>query len=212
MKTNTLYIIVAVIALALALMFSSQYLGQNGGSGSIAPLSEADHIEGNKDAQTVLIEYGDYQCPACAAYHPGVKQVVAELGQNIAFSFRHYPLPQHMNAPLAAYAAEAAGVQGKYWEMHNMLYEKQTLWAEQSNARDHFIAFAKELKLDVQKFQNDLDSQPVKDKVQKDLLEGRKIGINETPTFYINGVKVNSKPQSVADFKALLTPQTTPAQ
>jgi protein-disulfide isomerase len=204
MKTNTIYIIVAVVALALILMLSSQYLTGMSVSGTVGALTSTDYIQGNKDAKTVLIEYGDYQCPACSAYDPMVKQVVSELGQNIAFSFRHFPLPQHINAPLAAYAAEAAGAQGKYWEMHSMLYEKQTLWAEQTNARDHFISFAKDLGLDVQKFQNDLDSQAIKEKVQNDLAGGRTAGVDATPTFYVNGNKVKDMPKTVAEFKALL--------
>jgi protein-disulfide isomerase len=202
MQTSTIYIIVGVVAVALLLMVSSQFL-TSGAIGSITTLGTADHIEGNKDASVVLIEYGDYQCPACAQYHPIVKEALAGMEQTVAFSFRHFPLQQHAQAVDAAYAAEAAGIQGKYWEMHNALYENQNVWAGQTNARDHFIAFAKDLKLDVQKFQNDLDTQAVKEKVQNDFQGGLKAGVNQTPTFFINGKKIDA-PKSAAEFKTLL--------
>ena len=212
MQKNTIYIVLGVVALSLLLMFASQYLTEKSVSGTVGALSATDHIDGNKDAKTVLIEYGDYQCPACASYDPMVAQVVADLGQDIAFSFRHFPLQQHGQALLAAYAAEAAGVQGKFWEMHAKLYENQTVWAGQANARDLFISFAKDLGLDVQKFQNDLDSQTIKEKVQSDLTGGRTAGVDATPTFYINGKKVSSTPQNAEEFKALLKPYGAQAQ
>lgn len=142
------------------------------------------YILGNKKAEVTIVEFSDYQCPACGIAHPVVKQVLEKYQNKVRFIYRHFPLPQHEFARLAAQSAEAAGIQGKYWQMHDLLFTNQN-----NLTKEDLIKYAKQLKLDMTKFQKDLDSEEVKTRVQNDLLAGNKIGINQTPTFFINGEK-----------------------
>ena len=165
---------------------------------------ENEWIKGNPEAAVTLIEYGDFQCPACAAYAPLVKQVSEEMTDTLRVVYRHYPLTQiHPNAIPAAQAAEAAGMQGKFWEMHDMLYEKQEEWSEQSNAEELFISYAEELELDIEKFKSDYDSSEVRDAIAADTVLGNQTGVSGTPTFVLNGQSIRA-PQSVEAFKALI--------
>jgi protein-disulfide isomerase len=123
----------------------------------------------------------------------------------LKFSFRHFPLTQiHKNALLAAKASEAAGVQGKFWEMHDMLYDKQDEWGEALNAREFIMMYATALKLDTKKFAADLESKAIEEKILAEFKEGVSLGVQGTPTFYINGKKVENNPRNLADFNALI--------
>lgn len=157
---------------------------------------------GNKNAKTTLVEYSDYECPACALFYPVVKQIVDQNPDKLVFVYRNFPLPQHQNALSAAYAAEAAGKQGKFWEMHDLLFTNQNTWASQSSttARDTFIGYATQLGLNIDQFQKDMDSQAVKDKVETDYQSGVKSGVGATPTFYLNGSKM-APPTSLNGFQ-----------
>lgn len=151
-----------------------------------------------------LTEYGDFQCPACAAYEPVVQQLRKDYGDKLAFAYRQYPLYTiHPNALAAAYASEAAGAQGKFWDMHDMLFAKQDEWAKSADPRANFEAYATELKLDITKFKADVASSAVQGAVSFDYAEGEKLGVNSTPTFYLNGEKLQN-PGSVEGFKALI--------
>ena len=150
-----------------------------------------------------LVEFGDFECPACSAYNPLVKQVLAEFAGKITFAFKNFPLSQHANAPISSYAAEAAGLQGKYWQMHDKLYESQSDWANSTDAKAIFEGYAKDLGLNVTQFDSDISSQKVKNFIQKDVADGTTIGINSTPTFYVNGVKIDS-PGSLDGFKKII--------
>ncbi len=153
-------------------------------------ISASDWIKGEKNAKVTLVEYSDFQCPACAAFHPYVKQIMQDSGSKIELAFRHFPLSQHANARPAAYATEAAGKQGKFWEMHDMIFEHQNDWSNQGNAADTFLQYAKTLKLDIVKYEKDLNSKEVKDKVEADYQSGIQSGIDATPTFFLNGKKL----------------------
>jgi len=159
-----------------------------------------DWVAGNKDAGVVLVEYSDFQCPACGAYHPIVKQLVEEMGNDFAFIYRHFPLQQHKHAKLAAYAAEAAGNQGKFWEMHAMIFEHQRDWSDVSDARDTFFEYAKSLGLDLVRFEKDINSDEIANKVSKSYSTGMKLRISGTPTFFLNGKKMEA-PRSYDEFK-----------
>ena len=159
-----------------------------------------DWVAGNKDAGVVLVEYSDFQCPACGAYHPIVKQLVEEMGNDFAFIYRHFPLQQHKHAKLAAYAAEAAGSQGKFWEMHANLFEHQRDWSDVSDARDTFFEYAKSLGLDLVRFEKDINSDEIANKVSKSYSTGMKLRISGTPTFFLNGKKMEA-PRSYDEFK-----------
>lgn len=170
-------------------------------------------------ATATLVEFGDYQCPACGAYSPVVDQVMKDFAGSLNFVFREYPLTSiHANAQYAAQAAQAAGLQGKYFEMHHVLYQKQSEWSEGATdkAKQAITGYAKDIGLDMEQFAKDVDSDAVKNAVTADVRDGDALGINSTPTFYLNGIKMVN-PQSVADFESLVreavkTPTATPAK
>lgn len=167
---------------------------------SVKSATASDWVKGNKQAKIVLIEYSDFQCPACASYYPIVKQLAEESSQSAQFVYRHFPLSTiHANADLAARAAEAAGRQDKFWQMHDKLFENQTEWANERNPVDTFAKYAEELNLDINKFRNDLDLQEIKEKVRKDIRSGEVAEVNATPTFFVNGKKIQS-PRSYEEF------------
>ena len=194
-----------VIALAV-LMAYYFYAVSRGDVNSVKEvvISETDHVRGAASGTVTLVEFGDFQCPACAAYEPLVRKVVEENPETVKFVFRHFPLTQiHPNALLAAKASEAAGLQGKFWEMHDMLYDNQQAWSGGLNAREIIIGYAKTLKLDEAKFSNDLNAAAVEEKILAEYQEGSKLGVQGTPTFFINGKKI-SNPQSFEAFDALI--------
>jgi protein-disulfide isomerase len=156
----------------------------------------ADHVFGKSGSKVTFIEYGDFQCPGCGNEHPHIKAITKQYADQLQFIFRNFPLVSlHPNAKAAAGATEAAGLQGKYWEMHNKIYESQSDWENLTGTArtDMFTSYAKELGLDTTKFNTDIASTAVNDKISYDQALGNKIGINETPTFYLNGVKLDSK-------------------
>ncbi|MCZ6681327.1 MAG: thioredoxin domain-containing protein [Candidatus Poribacteria bacterium] len=162
---------------------------------------------GNPDAPITLVEYSDYQCPLCAKYHHIIKRLVEELGDDFHLVFRHYPLQQnHANATLAASSAEAAGRQGKFWEMHHLLFVGQEEWSgkERAEAKEMFLHYAVSLNLDVDQFQRDLHSQAVLKKITNDSQTGRNSGVTGTPAFFLNGQKVTNKPRTYEAFKAFI--------
>lgn len=150
----------------------------------------ADHIFGNAESKVVIIEYGDYQCPACADAAPTLKQLSEKYKDDIAFVFRNLPLTNiHPNARAAAAAAEAAGLQGKFWQMHDQLYSSQDSWAQlNSNERtDTFKSYAEGFGLDAKKWQEDLTSSRVAAKIDYDSAIAQQLGVTGTPAIYING-------------------------
>jgi protein-disulfide isomerase len=150
----------------------------------------ADHVYGKADSKVVLIEYGDYQCPGCGSAYPNVKAVTEKYKGQVAFIFRNFPITSlHPNARVAAAVAEAAGLQGKFWEMHNKLYETQSSWEtlNSSERTDFFVSYAKEMGLNAETFKTDLASAKVNQKISYDQAIGKKINVNATPTFYLNG-------------------------
>lgn len=152
-----------------------------------------------------VVEFADLECPACRSVAPIVEQVKSEYGDRINFVYRHFPLPQHKNAIKAAIAAEAAGNQGKFWEMANLLYERQPDWESQSSSDDpesKFVSYAEDLELDMDKFNTDYKAEINKDKIMSDQSDGNVLGVNSTPTFFINGTKYSVT--SVDQFKQIL--------
>ncbi|HSW77734.1 MAG TPA: DsbA family protein [Candidatus Chromulinivoraceae bacterium] len=155
----------------------------------------ADHVFGKKDSKVLFVEYGDYQCPGCGSAYPTIKTELTKYQGQIAFVFRNFPLTSlHPNAKAAAAAAEAAGLQGKYWEMHDKLYENQSSWENLSatDRTDYFANFAKDLGLNVDQFKTDMASTSVNEKINFDLALGKKIGVNGTPSLYINGQTIGT--------------------
>ena len=171
-------------------------------------ISETDWVKGNREASVVLIEYSDLQCPACAAYAPIVNRITEEFSDRIAFVYRHFPLPQHQNAELASRATEAAGKQGKFWEMVDQIFANQNTWANERNAQEVFRAYAQSIGLDVAQFENDRNSREIKNKIENDYLSGIQSRINSTPTFFLNGEKI--QPQNYEEFRNLILQKLNP--
>lgn len=149
------------------------------------------HVQGSIDAKVIVTEFGDYECPACAAAHPVTKALEAKYADNpnVAFVFRNYPLPQHRYAILSAQFAEAAALQGKFWEMHDALYEGQKLWSPMRNAESTFLEYAADLGLNIEQLKVDVKSGEVMARINADTSAGEVVGVNSTPTFYVNGTK-----------------------
>ncbi len=145
------------------------------------------HQTATESARVTLVEFGDYQCPACGAAHPVLKQLLAKYGDHVNLVFRNFPLTQHKNAYAAAEAAESAGEQGKYWQMHDLLYDRQSDWAQTKDPTAQFVEYAKSLELDPDKFTKSLQDHKFITVIQNDLSDGNKLGVNSTPTFFVNG-------------------------
>jgi protein-disulfide isomerase len=155
----------------------------------------ADHTFGETNSKVTLIEYGDFECPYCGQAHPQIKAISQQYASQITFVFRNFPITQiHPNAKAAAATVEAAGLQGKYWEMHNLIYESQSTWQDLTGSdRDNqFLAYAKQLGLDTAKFTTDVASSAVLKKISFDEAIANKIGVSATPTFYLDGTVVSS--------------------
>ena len=149
--------------------------------------SSRDHIQGPQKAPITLLEYGDYECPYCGQAFTIVKLVQNLLGNKLRFVFRNFPLTQiHPHAQHAAEAAECAGAQNKFWEMHDILYENQ-----QALEDENLLEYAKVLELDISRFQDDFYNHTFALRVREDFLSGIRSGVNGTPTFYINGMRYN---------------------
>ncbi len=154
-------------------------------------ITSTSHTRGNKDAKNYLVEFSDYQCPACGAFKPIVEQIVEKYKDKILFAYRNFPLAQHEFAEKAAEVAEAAGEQGKYFEMHDYLF------ANQANFSDEvYQAGAKKIGLDMDKFNEALKSGKFKSLIQDDISFGVSHGVNSTPTFFLNGKKLTLFNQS----------------
>lgn len=152
-------------------------------------LIREDSNQTSPKATFQIIEFGDFQCPSCAAAHPVIKEILKAYGNKVNLVFRNFPLPQHANSRVSAEAAEAAGAQGKYWEMYDKLYENQDKWANEKNPIDIFKGFAKDLSLNVTKFENDIRNEKYKDKIAGDQADGNGLLVDSTPTFFINSQK-----------------------
>ncbi len=174
-------------------------------NGDATKIQSDDHIEGNKNAKVTLIEYGDFQCPACGAVYPIMKDLKKQYANDVLFVFRHFPLISiHANAFSAARAAEAASMQGKFWEMHDKLYETQNIWGELStNQQATFEGYAKELGLDVTKFKADYESEAVANRINRDVSSASQFDAQGTPTFILNGKKIEN-PTDAAGYKKML--------
>lgn len=173
--------------------------------GSNATVQPTEHKTGAGKKNVTLLEYGDFQCPSCGAYFPIVEQVRKKYGDDITFQFRHFPLTQiHPNAMSAHRAAEASAKQNKFWEMYELLYQRQQAWSSSQNASQMMEDYASELGLNVEQFKNDYKSSEINAIINADISAGTKLDINGTPTFLINNKKVDSNPKTVEDFSKLI--------
>jgi protein-disulfide isomerase len=149
-----------------------------------------DHVTGDPNAAVTLTEYSDFQCPACGAFYPVLKEVLTKYGDKIRFEYKHYPLPMHPYAPQAAMAAEAAGQQGKFFEMADKLFMNQKVWTESPTPQSFFVQYAGELGLDQKKFATQMNASVLRDHINANKDEASKMGLTGTPTFFLNGQKM----------------------
>jgi protein-disulfide isomerase len=158
-------------------------------------VSELDHAAGNLKAALQIVEYGDYQCPYCGAAYPILNKMMKEFGSQIKFVFRNFPLSEiHPHARIAAQAAEAAALQGKFWEMHDAIYEDQA-----HLNRSDLIQRAKKLGLNTDKFATDLEDKTLAEKIDADFESGIRSGVNGTPSFYVNEKKFDGGAADLLD-------------
>jgi protein-disulfide isomerase len=151
------------------------------------PVTQADHIQGDKNAPTTLVEYGDYQCPYCGLAYPIVKRIQKHFGKRLKFVFRNFPLiDSHPDAGIAAMTAEFAATKHKFWEMHDLLYEKQEFLD-----MPYLLKYAKSLNLPEVELQAAIENETFTDKIKNDFMGGVQSGVNGTPTFFINGNRHN---------------------
>ncbi len=166
----------------LAVILAGVLLGKGNTVQMIIP--ENSNSIGPNDAKVTIVEFSDFQCPACKAAQPTVTAVLQKYKDKIRFVYREFPLPSHEFGMVAAQAAEAAGLQNKFWEMHKLLFEKSP-----DLSKDKLFEYAKSLNLDIDLFTKDFDSESVKASIAKDQYDGNAAGVDATPTFFINGTK-----------------------
>jgi protein-disulfide isomerase len=191
-------IMTALVAVFAGVLIAIFMLGNNNNpSNSDAAVPNADKLIRSDSHSTdtgavKVVEFGDYQCPACENAYPITKQLMSEYQGRITFVFRNYPLVQvHKNAQEAAEAAEAASDQGKFWEMHDKLYDKQNEWASLADPTDKFVSYATELGLDAAKFKDAVVNKKFADRIAADVSDGNDVSIQGTPTFFIDGVRAS---------------------
>lgn len=194
----------AVIIILVGLMIWGVKGSSVGATFDVGKVSPIDNVKGNASSTVTVIEYSDFQCPACRTYYSVMRQMMAEFGGEVAFVYRHFPLNGiHANAELAARAAQAAGKQGKFWEMHDLLFEKQDEWAKTENVQSLFESYAELLGISVEQFKTDWTSGEVKDFVKSQRVGAIKLGLQGTPTFFVNGKQIQN-PSSVEQFRSII--------
>lgn len=162
-----------------------------------------DHIKGAQNAKVTIVEFSDFQCPACKSYFPIIEEVLKAYPNDVRLVYKHFPLRTiHFRAEDGAFASEAASNQGKFWGMYTLLFDNQDTWVKESGSAT-FEKYASDLGLDVSKFKTDFASGAVKEKVRAAEKFGIDLGINSTPSFYVNGKKIDN-PQSLQEFKTLI--------
>ncbi len=190
--------VISVIGIVTIIIIGVGAFFMGGASSPDKPQKAADasivvrpdsHSQKASGAKVTLAEFGDFQCPACGASYPIVTQILQEYKGKVNFAFRQYPLPVHQNAQSAAEASEAAGAQGKFFEMYDALYANQAEWSENKNPIDIYVKYAKNIGLDTNKFKKDVEDKKYEAQIKKDQSDGDSLGVNATPTFFINGIK-----------------------
>lgn len=206
MKKET---IITILIIALTLGIGAVVAFTGGGTSDILTeptelKREGAFAKGTEGAKVKIVEFADFQCPACKTASSTIQDVIDFYDGKVTFYYRHFPLSQHKFSELAARSAEAAGKQGKFWEMHDKVFENQS-----SLSNDSFEKFANELGLDIQKFKSDSESSEIKDIIAKDKKDGVNLKVNSTPTFFVNGEKADLKGYTLEDWKKVIDPKLT---
>lgn len=198
------------VVLGLAIVAGIALLALNNGASSGTPsildpfqVQADDWTKGSAAAPLTIMEYADFQCPACRVYSTWVNALATEYSGKVRIVYRYFPLPSHKHSRISAAAAEAAGRQGKFWEMHALLFDNQDTWGEQADPKPAFEGYATKLGLDLTKFRTDLASSDVEDRVSRDYDLGTRMRVNATPTLFLNGIKADS-PRDYESLKKLV--------
>jgi protein-disulfide isomerase len=179
--------IIAILLLGGAVLYSSVLAGQ-----SNEGIEIKTHIKGNSEADITLVEYSDFQCSACAGFEPIINGMLEQYGDRLRFEYKQFPLPPQMHpySLQAAMAAEAAGQQGNFFEFHDKLYENQQAWSSSATPITFFLQYASDLGLDMDKFKLQMKSSVLREKIEADFAEGEALGVDGTPTFFLNGKRM----------------------
>jgi len=212
MKRYLPFVIVAGVALAAlgsgAMLYRAKrpQLQAIPASNSVAGKSDTEsvHIRGNPDAPVTLEEFADFQCPPCGIFAAFGEELLREYDSRLRIVFRNFPLPAHEHAREAAVAAEAAGFQGKFWEMHDVLYREQAVWSKVPNPRELFESYAGTIGLDLDQFRRDIDGEKAKERVDSDHARGESLGIKITPTLFINNQPVEGRDKTPDGVRAAI--------
>jgi protein-disulfide isomerase len=212
MKRNLPFIIVAAVALVTlasgAMLYHAKRMQLNTVSENRPPAgtagAETIHIRGNPDAPVTLEEFGDFQCPPCGSFASFVEELLKEYDSRLRIVFRNFPLSAHEHAREAAFAAEAADLQGHYWEMYDTLYREQANWSKAPNVRELFESYAGTIGLNVDQFKKDMDGEKVRQRVDSDHALGDSLGIKLTPTIFINSHPVEPKDKNPEGVRAAI--------
>jgi protein-disulfide isomerase len=213
MKRYLPFIIVGVVALLAigsgAMLYHARRPApltnaKNPAASARKPDSDRLHIRGEGNAPVTLEEYGDFQCPPCGTLSPVIDEIERDYRPRVRVVFRNFPLPMHLHAAEAAYAAEAAGLQGRFWEMHDLLYREQIIWSKAAEAKTIFNAYAGMLKLNVDRFKADMQSAAIKNLVDTDHREGAERGVISTPTVFVNNLMLQPAALTKAGLSAAI--------
>jgi protein-disulfide isomerase len=228
MKRYLPFMIIAVVFLLAAgggafLLFSKQRalkaeaaketakVAANVAAQSVKPGAEPPHIRGSTKASVTLEEFGDFECPPCGLLSPVLEQLEKDYRERLRVTFRDFPMPMHKHAMDAARAAEAAGLQGRFWEMHDMLYHNRFIWPASSDPRDIFNTYAETLKLDLERFKKDFDGPQVTARINADKERATSLGVDRTPVLFINDKKLPVSAFNPAGLREALEAAANPA-
>lgn len=201
-----------LIALILGLFAGLFFLTRQGSQTIDNPfeISSIDNVKGNADAKITLIEYSDFQCPACANYYPLIKQLTTDFPNDVRIVYRHFPLTSiHPLAIPSAQVSEAAARQNRFWEMHDLLFQNQTNWVNDPKPMEKFKEYARILNLDMNQFEKDFNSKQTKRKISTDRLLANRLELRGTPTFFLNGEKIQNL-NAYEDLKKLIEEKLNP--
>ena len=199
--------LVLVVVVASAAYFASQGTAPAGATGALTvPVTADDWRKGAASSTVTIVEYSDLECPACATYYPLLNQLVSDFPEQVAVVYRHFPLSYHRSGQLSARFAEAAGRQGKFWEMHNLLFDHQATWTKNSAAENEglFKTYAKQIGLDLVRLEADLADAGLAAAVEADYQSGTRSGVDATPSLFLNGQKITN-PGNYEALKQLVT-------
>jgi len=211
MKRYLPFIIVATVALIAvgsgAMLYRTkraQLLPVSENRSVLGKSGESMHIRGNPDAPVTLEEFGDFQCPPCGSFAGFTEELLKEYDSRLRIVFRNFPLAPHEHAREAALAAEAAGLQGHFWEMHDVLYREQAVWTKTPNPRELFESYAGTIGLNLDQFKKDMDGEKARERVDSDQARGLALGIKLTPTLFINNHPVDPKDKTPEGVRAAI--------